>query len=708
MTTANGIMDTDVANIRSIKSRIEWNPVAPPTGPLRVLVIDDDEDDFLIARDLLREVSRDAYKVEWAEDAEAAFARLAAAPPCDICLLDYRLRRVNGLELLSNIRAAGFDLPVILLTGQDDRLIDEEAVRRGASDYLVKGQIDSALLERSIRYALRQSRTEDALRRQGEFVSAILDTAGALVVVVDLQGRIVRFNRACEDLSGWRQTEVVGQNLVRLLIPQDQETYVENALNRLSQGESPVRAENDWQTRKGDRHRIAWANTILRDANGKPEYVVGTGIDVTDQRRAEAALADAREREISVGATIQRTLLFRKPPAHLPGVSVGAVARAAQRVGGDYADFFVYNDRCFDLLVGDVMGKGVAAALLSAAAKAQFQRAVRRLSLDLGPFQRLPEPDEIVTSVHATITRELIDMNSFVTLSYARLDRENQRLTLVDCGHPRPLHYCAATGKWTPLEGENIPLGINPKEIYRQTITSVAPGDVVFFYTDGITEAANDADDLFGEERLLDVLAQLSHSSPQEMVEGVCEAANRFRGTDGGEPDDMTAIAFRVESWNPTPRRAFQHLEVASDPDRLETLRRFVEDFARQFGGDAVSEEERDRLVLALNEAAANVIRHAYGGRRDARMRIEAEAYDDRLVWRLFDNGKPFQGLERVLPPSFDGSRDGGFGVYLMRATLDDIEYARNDMGHNTLTLTRRLAGDAPRGDVLVRGTHNP
>ena len=127
---------------------------------IRVLLIEDDEDDFVLTRDLLREIDPARYDLEWVRNFDQARARVVNNAH-DVCLLDYRLGEHDGLELLRLARMESYPPPIILLTGQGDRSVDLEAMQAGAADYLVKGQINAAALERSIRYAVQHRRMEE-------------------------------------------------------------------------------------------------------------------------------------------------------------------------------------------------------------------------------------------------------------------------------------------------------------------------------------------------------------------------------------------------------------------------------------------------------------------------------------------------------------------------------------------------------------------
>ena len=136
---------------------------------------------------------------------------------------------------------------------------------------------------------------EEALSRERNFVSAVLDTAGALVVVLDTEGRIVRFNRACERTTGYSFAQIKGRQFWDILLLPEETDMVKGVFEKLSSGQFPSRAENYWVTKDNDRRLIAWSNTILRGDDGRVEYVIGTGIDITEQRQAEEKIKLYRE-----------------------------------------------------------------------------------------------------------------------------------------------------------------------------------------------------------------------------------------------------------------------------------------------------------------------------------------------------------------------------------------------------------------------------
>lgn len=141
---------------------------------IKVLFVDDNEGDYVLTRCLLSEIESGRFELDWVATYDAAL-EVMGRQQHDVYLLDYRLGEHDGLELLREALRRGVKAPMIMLTGLGDRQVDIEAMQAGAADYLVKGQIDASLLERSIRYALERARTLEALRKARDELEAILD-----------------------------------------------------------------------------------------------------------------------------------------------------------------------------------------------------------------------------------------------------------------------------------------------------------------------------------------------------------------------------------------------------------------------------------------------------------------------------------------------------------------------------------------------------
>jgi sigma-B regulation protein RsbU (phosphoserine phosphatase) len=419
------------------------------------------------------------------------------------------------------------------------------------------------------------------------------------------------------------------------------------------------------------------------------------------QRNEE--LARARQREGEIGGKIQQTLLLGRPPAALTGIRVAPLTIPSQHIDGDFYDFFPHHDCCLDIVVGDVMGKGVPAALLGAAIKSYLLRALGQLRAR-SPQDGIPDPEAIVSFVHHEVTRQFIGLDIFATLCYARFDLAARRLVFVDCGHTKTIHLCRQDGQIEMLEGDNVPLGASEREVYRQISIPLGPGDVFFLYSDGLTEAWGQGGEQFGIDRLAEVIrAHGALLTPEELVEKVRQAVVAHVGAEGFA-DDLTCVAVRIEDDGKSAVPiAHSEREFSSTLTELVSLRSFVRAFCQALPPPPVAEETINQLELVVNEAGSNVMRHAYRGREDQRIRIMADAYDDRICFDLVYGGEPFDA-SKVVQPTFDGSREGGFGVYLIAQSVDSVCYSRNERGENHIHLRksrRRLdkeEGEKPHG----------
>ena len=154
-----------------------------------------------------------------------------------------------------------------------------------------------------------RKRAEAALERERNFVTTVLNMAGALVVVLDRQARIISFNQTCEQITGYKFAEVKNQPFWDLFIPPEEQASVRSGFhNLLITGKFPDQYENYWVARNGGRHLIAWSNTGLVDADNQVEYIISTGIDITEQRKAEAEITSRIQQQATLASLGQEAL----------------------------------------------------------------------------------------------------------------------------------------------------------------------------------------------------------------------------------------------------------------------------------------------------------------------------------------------------------------------------------------------------------------
>jgi sigma-B regulation protein RsbU (phosphoserine phosphatase) len=402
-----------------------------------------------------------------------------------------------------------------------------------------------------------------------------------------------------------------------------------------------------------------------------------------NDRLHRASLENERLRqEVEIGSVIQQTLLLGLPPCGLRAFRLATLAIPSALVDGDFYDFFRHDDGTLDVAVGDVMGKGVPAALVGAATKSQLLRALSGL---LGAGVRLPAVADVVAAAHNVVVPQLMALERFVTLCYARFEAPLRRMTIVDCGHTRTVHYRSRDKTVALLQGFDSPLGFSEESVYRPLVISFDAGDVFFFYSDGLTETRGPGGEAFGEARLAEIVARCGDLAPAALVERLRQAVVEFSGT-GSFADDLTCVAVQI---TPPLRRIAR--ELTSDLSSLGAVRDFVAEACIGLPDGALHPEAQGCFTLAVNEAASNVVRHACGDRADHALRIEADVFDDRLEVLLRHRGRTFAPHpDQGTPPT--GPQDGGLGLFIISQFADEVDYNVDAAGYRYTRLVKHLS----------------
>ena len=171
--------------------------------PIRVLIIDDDEDDFVITRDTLTGIANVEYLIQWVSRYDEGLKEVMR-PSHHVCLLDYRLGESNGIELLRHAVNLGTSVPIVLLTGQGDRAIDVQAMQEGAADYLVKGEITPPLLERTLRFAIERHHQKKV---RDELIAELTEALGRVKILSGLLPICASCKSVRDDRGYWERVE---------------------------------------------------------------------------------------------------------------------------------------------------------------------------------------------------------------------------------------------------------------------------------------------------------------------------------------------------------------------------------------------------------------------------------------------------------------------------------------------------------------------
>ena len=264
-------------------------------APVRILLIDDDEDSFIITRARLSEIPDETFELFWIPAYEAALEAIRRQEH-DVYLLDYQLGARDGLELLREAIAGGCTAPIIMLTGQADHEVDLRAMKAGAADYLVKDELNTNRLERTIRYAVERQRLLSALEHERYLLHTLMDNLPDSIYFKDAEGRFLRISKAKALRSGLRDpAEAVGKTDFDFFARADAEQAFADEQRIMQSNVSMFGKEEKHVWPDGRQSWVATTKLPLRDKSGNVIGTFGISHDITEQKLAAEAYREAKE-----------------------------------------------------------------------------------------------------------------------------------------------------------------------------------------------------------------------------------------------------------------------------------------------------------------------------------------------------------------------------------------------------------------------------
>jgi sigma-B regulation protein RsbU (phosphoserine phosphatase) len=236
---------------------------------------------------------------------------------------------------------------------------------------------------------------------------------------------------------------------------------------------------------------------------------------------------------------VQQRLLPGKNP-QIPGLDIAGKSIYCDETGGDYYDFLGFNGKDagkISVVVGDVSGHGISSALLMASARA-FLRQRSSLPGTLG---------QIISDVNAQLARDIAESHNFMTLFYLRIDKAHKSIEWVRAGHDPALFYDPRTRSFEALEGEGIPLGVEESWEYTENKKgNLSKGQIIVLATDGIWESQNTSGEMFGKDRIYDLIRANSALSARGILNILLDMLHRFTKGKNFE-DDVTLVVIKIQ-----------------------------------------------------------------------------------------------------------------------------------------------------------------
>ncbi len=535
---------------------------------LVILFVDDEQD---ILNSMSRFLRREPYGKLFADSGRKAL-ELVETHEIAVLVSDLHMPEMKGLELINEVKKRKPGVLRLILSGSQDFEQIVNSINKGEVFRFVPKPVDPETFRQILTdsldyYCLKTEREElfgeisrknaellkanDALnlmardlQRSEEKFRSMTDAAQDAVFMISHESRIIYRNNAAESIFGFNREEYPDQSF-KEIVSEEYRTidFVDlcTALPESNEGSAGnmIRRINGLR-KNGTIVPLEVSRGCVR-IDSIP-YTVLIARDITARVEAEKSrrLYESMQKELE--SQIEKKLLQGVVPLKLRGASVSRLMMPSGHLDGDFTEFVFYNDQQVDLLIGDVMGHGIQSALIGAGLKTLFLKVLAQRKYSGSDLPRL---QEIAAGVHELCISELMELGSFATMLFLRLDLASGNILTVDCGHPPVIHFHAATGTCTFLKGEQMPMGMIKEQEYTVQSYPVFEGDILVLYSDGITESFSPDRKMFGDERLLEIIRRDHRMPPSLLIEEIKKALSGFVGQEAFD-DDVTCIVIRI------------------------------------------------------------------------------------------------------------------------------------------------------------------
>lgn len=377
------------------------------------------------------------------------------------------------------------------------------------------------------------------------------------------------------------------------------------------------------------------------------------------------------DKDLEIAKQIQQSALpsVFPPYPNRKDFSIYASMNAAKEVGGDFYDFYLVDENHLAFVVADVSGKGIPGAMFMMTSKTLIKSFAE---------SGLPV-HEVLTNVNTQLC-ENNEAGMFVTAWMGILDLQTGLIKFANAGHNPPL-VKHKDGSYEFLKGKvNFVLAGMDMVKYKEQELQLQPGDEIYLYTDGVTEAHNSNKELFGENRLLESLNSTKGMSVEDICKKVKEDVDAFV-CDAEQFDDITMLCVQLNEID-----SYNGITVVPSMETVPQVAEFMETEMEKF---EISPKISMKMLIAIDEIYSNIVR--YSGATEAIVSIKKS--DNTLKLQFKDNGKPYNPLDSKEPDITASAEDrsiGGLGIFMVKKMLDKVEYKYVD-NYNILTLTKNL-----------------
>jgi PAS domain S-box-containing protein len=393
-------------------------------------------------------------------------------------------------------------------------------------------------LERALRQladeVAESNRANQALRKSEERFALVARASGDGVWDWNLLTNDVFIAARLKELLGYEDHELENKfaTFESHMHPDDRERVLAEVRDHLER-RVPYEVEYRLRTKSGQYRRFVARGQAIWDDTGKAIRMAGSIADITERKLAERKLRE-REVELCAAQRIQERLLPQSTP-DLPGFDIAGAVHPAEFSGGDYFDYLYLKDGALGIVIGDVSGHSFSSSLLTAATSSHIRSYAEAYT----------GIDKIMARANSLLARDTED-NHFVTLFFARIDPQLRSLSYINAGHPPGYVFDKSGAIKATLSGESLPLAVLPDtEFPIGGPVSLEAGDLVLLFSDGVLESMSPDGQMFGVERMLEVVRENRAGCASEIIDGLYDAIRDFTQRDR-TTDDVTIVVIKL------------------------------------------------------------------------------------------------------------------------------------------------------------------
>lgn len=541
-------------------------------------------------------------------------------------------------------------------------LIEVQSVGRDLTDIKMAGE------------ALKQSETR---------LADIIDFMPEAILAINKEGRVIVWNKAMEALTSVAAEDVLGKDNYEHSLPFYQ-------IRRPILADMVLMPSKDFEAEYIDFKRedkalmgetfipslgpkgsyLLAKAAPLYDVNGDVVGAIESIRDLTERRLIEQML-NRTKMELNIAAEIQKSFIPKNVPG-VPGFYIAAMTVPAMEVGGDFYDFIPLSAGECGLVVADVAGKSIPAALFMALSRTIIRANIADSS---NASEVLKKSNKMIAMDGAS--------GMFVTLLYGILNGRDQSLSFANAGHQSPLIFRSENCQLDEEKASGAALGIIEDMDYIDCYVKFSPGDIALFYTDGVTEALNNLGEMYGEERLINVIKTNCKLDAKDLIESIFNDILSF--CSGKEQhDDITLVALKA-----CGQAIYTDALVITGEEDISKIIGYI---GKTMSYAGFNKEEILDLEVAIEEACINIFRHGYKNNH-GEILLSFCLQQDRITVTLEDEAPPFDPTKFDKPDiseSLNKRPIGGLGIYLIKCLTNDIRYEFKN-GRNQFTIVKKL-----------------